>query len=694
MNPMPRPRTLARPLVLLALAASAASAQETFTASHVAKTRMVTWAAISPDGTRVAYVLSVPRTPLKDEDGPAWEELHVVSSDGQSRPFVSGQENVSGVRWTPDGKALAFVAKRGADKARSLYVLPMAGGEARRLLAHDTDIGWYAFSPDGRQVAFVARPASPKKREELEKKGFNQEIYEEALVNSQVWIAALPDAAGGPPASGQPARALGLPGSASFVAWSPDGARLAVVLAPTSLVDDELMNRRVHIVDPASGQVVANLKNPGKLGPMAWSPDGRHIALVSAEDIHDPADGRLMVAPATGGPLKDLLPGYEGHVQAIAWTDNATLRYVGGEWSESVLAEVRADGTGGKVLRKAGGLVLNAIDQAPGGNLAILADAPGHPQELYFLAAGSAEPKRLTTSNPWLANMRLAKQEPVRFKARDGLELEGILVRPLDERAGQRYPLILTVHGGPESRDTNGWRTGYANPGQLAAAQGFAVFYPNYRGSTGRGVAFSKLSQGDPAGKEFDDLVDAVDHLVASGLVDRAKVGITGGSYGGYASAWGATYYTERFAAAVMFVGISDNVSRVGTTDIANEEYLVHARKRPWEDWQLFRDRSPISHAGKSRTATLILHGTADPRVHPTQSMALYRYLKLHAKTPVRLVWYPGEGHGNRRAASRLDYNLRLMQWMTHYLKGPGGPPPPIELDYAPEGATTATAQR
>ena len=120
----------------------------------------------------------------------------------------------------------------------------------------------------------------------------------------------------------------------------------------------------------------------------------------------------------------------------------------------------------------------------------------------------------------------------------------------------------------------------------------------------------------------------------------------------------------------------------------------MHARKRPWEDWQFFRDRSPIAHAGKSRTATLILHGTADPRVHPTQSMELYRYLKLHAKTPVRLVWYPGEGHGNRRAASRLDYNLRLMQWMTHYLKGPGGAPPPIDLDYAPAGTTTTTAQR
>jgi dipeptidyl aminopeptidase/acylaminoacyl peptidase len=175
--------------------------------------------------------------------------------------------------------------------------------------------------------------------------------------------------------------------------------------------------------------------------------------------------------------------------------------------------------------------------------------------------------------------------------------------------------------------------------------------------------------------------VDAVNHLVSVGLVDRAKVGITGGSYGGFASAWGATYLTEHFAASVMFVGLSNNVSRVGTTDIPNEEFHVHALKRPWDDWPFMLQRSPITHVAKSKTPTLILHGTADPRVHPTQSLELYRLMKLHGKT-VRLVWYPGEGHGNARAASRLDYSLRLMQWMTHYLKGPGGAPPPADLDY------------
>ena len=130
-----------------------------------------------------------------------------------------------------------------------------------------------------------------------------------------------------------------------------------------------------------------------------------------------------------------------------------------------------------------------------------------------------------------------------------------------------------------------------------------------------------------------------------------------------------------------MFVGISDQVSKFGTTDIANEMYLVHSRRWPWEDWDYFRQRSPIYHFQKCRTPILIMHGKDDTRVHPSQSMELYRYLKTYGKVPVRLVFYPGEGHGNRKSASRLDYNMRSMRWMEHYLQGAGGDPPPYELD-------------
>jgi dipeptidyl aminopeptidase/acylaminoacyl peptidase len=311
--------------------------------------------------------------------------------------------------------------------------------------------------------------------------------------------------------------------------------------------------------------------------------------------------------------------------------------------------------------------------------------APTHPAELFIAGDSSETPQRATDLNPWLRDLRFAEQKPVRFQARDGLDIEGVLIYPLGYVQGRRYPTIVYVHGGPESHESNGWLTSYTRPGQVAAARGFAVFYPNYRGSTGRGVAFSKLGQADAAGKEFDDLVDGIDHLIDRGIADRDAIGVTGGSYGGYASAWCATFYSERFAASVMFVGISDNVSKVGTTDIPEEMFLVHHRKRLWEDWGYFLERSPIHFVERNKTPTLILHGKNDPRVHPSQSLELHRHLKTLGQAPVRLVLYEGEGHGNRKAAARLDYHLRMLRWMEHFLQDKGESAPPMELDYRKE---------
>jgi dipeptidyl aminopeptidase/acylaminoacyl peptidase len=449
------------------------------------------------------------------------------------------------------------------------------------------------------------------------------------------------------------------------------------------LVDDDLMARRVVLVDAESGRVALRIANPGKLGPMSWSPDGKSLAYVSAADVHDSAAGRLLVASVAGGAPKELLPAYEGHVRQVLWQNPDNVMYLADEGAQSAFGRARLTEPERKVIIGPEGEVLTSFSLSSDRfSAAMVCQAPDHPAEVCLSTHEQPKPRRVTNSNPWLDDMRLARQEVIRYKARDGLALEGILIHPLDEKPGMRYPLILAVHGGPESREPNGWLTGYSNPGQLAAARGFAVFYPNYRGSTGRGVAFSKLSQKDPAGKEFDDLVDAVDHLVSIGLVDAAKVGVTGGSYGGYATAWCATRYSSRFAAGVMFVGISDLVAKGGTTDIPEEEYLVHALQRPWENWTFMLQRSPIGHLAEARTPLLILDGKDDPRVHPSQSLVLYRFLKARNQAPVRLVYYPGEKHGNQRAASRYDYNLRMMQWFEHYLKGPGGAMPAYEIDY------------
>ncbi|MEO1369377.1 MAG: S9 family peptidase [Acidobacteriota bacterium] len=321
--------------------------------------------------------------------------------------------------------------------------------------------------------------------------------------------------------------------------------------------------------------------------------------------------------------------------------------------------------------------VMSGLTVTVDGTVVALGQTPGHPNEVFSLEPGG-RPKRLTNSNPWLADVKLAKQEVISWTASDGLEIEGVLMHPLDGR--KPAPLLLMVHGGPEANDANGWLSSYSRPGQVAAARGYAVLYPNYRGSTGRGVEFSELGQSDAAGAEFRDLVEAVDHLAEVGVADKERVGITGGSYGGYATAWGSTFYTDYFKAGVMFVGISNKSSKGFTTDIPQEDVLVHTRFDAWEKWQFGLDRSPIYHAEKSKTPLLIAHGQSDTRVHPSQSLQFYRALKLMGKT-VRYIRYPGEPHGNRRAASRDDYARRLLRWMDHYVMDDGGEMPPAELE-------------
>jgi len=658
----------------IAWSAAALANNNGMSLQQLALIRVATSAQISPDAAHVAYVLSVPRTPGVDEDGPAHSELHVVDRAGNDRVYVADKSAIGAPQWLPDGSGLVFLSKRGDDKTRSLYRIALNGGEARKLLSLETDISAFHLSADGRQVALLASAAESAERKALRAKGFSQKIYEEDWHPVQVWIGDLDENAA--------PTVLDIEGSIQNVRWSPTGERLALAVTPRQLTDDTLMFARIHIVSP-DGEELGRIDNPGKLGALAWSRDGEHLAFITAADIHDPQQGRLAVASKSGGSWHELVPELPGHVIDIGWNQEHRVLFISHEGVEARVGEVGIEGNERTVL-PLGGPVWTGLSIAQSGELALTGSTPDMPQEVFHLGNLHLDPPlRLTHSNPWLAEVSLAPQEVVRWQARDGLALEGLLLRPLDRRGNARVPLMVIVHGGPESHYSNGWLSAYSQPAQVAAAQGYAVFFPNYRSSTGRGVAFSKLGFGRPGMEEFDDVVDGIDQLIDSGLVDRDKVGITGGSYGGYASAWGATYYSERFAASVMFVGISDQASLVTTGDIPQEQYLVHMGVWPWEDPDLFRQTSPITHAHKSRTPTLILHGEADPRVPPMQSYMLYRYLKLAGQAPVRLVLYPGEGHGNRRAASRYDYSLRLMRWFDHYLKGPGGEPPPHELDYA-----------
>ncbi|WP_341219353.1 S9 family peptidase [uncultured Pseudoalteromonas sp.] len=662
----------------IGLSSSLAFAQSAITVEDIPKVKSVIQTSISPDGESVAFTRSLPRKLYVDENGSNYSELYVVDDEGVERPFITGSVNIKSLQWSNDSKTIYFLAKLKDDKFTSLYQIPVDGGQAQAVMSlKGTSISSYQLSPDNKQLALLAMPAADKSDKELKKLGFKAEVYELGLKNKQLFVVDL--AKEDKPLS---PTAINIDSYVSDVNWSADSEKLLVKTQPTALIDDRYTKSMWHLYDIANEKVTLSFKTQGKLGDAELSQDGKYVAILGAEDKHDPATGRLFIADTETAKITEWLPNFMGHVVDFEWSHKRnTLNFIANVGTQSFVASIKAGSNKYKKLVDEGQFIATQLSVSDSDKtLALRGNSAKHPNEVFIVRSKKA--KRLTDSNSWLNDKRFAKQETIKLKARDGVELDGVLVYPLDYKKGTRYPLIMSVHGGPESHDKDGWITNYSRPGQMGAARGYAVFYPNYRGSTGKGVDYSKLGQNDYAGKEFDDLVDFKNHLVDMGLVDSKRVGITGGSYGGYASAWGATKLTEHFAASVMFVGVTNQLSKFGTTDISNEMHLVHARTFPWDKWQWYLERSPIYWAGQSETPLLIMHGKDDPRVHPAQSMELYRYMKVQGKD-VRLVYYPGEGHGNRKVAAQYDYSLRLMRWMDNYLIEGKKDMPDYEIDHA-----------
>ena len=647
-------------------------------AQQVAKIKTVDNAVISPDGNYVAYLVDVQADPTKTNERSSNHLYLMDLMTGKTTPFVTTM-SVNAIDFRPKHQAVTFLAKRDEDETTSLYQMSLSGGEAQKIFSFKTSIAGYSWASDGNHLAFMA--SDPKMSQAKESPlPYKPEIYEENLTQRRGYVTNVSK-------EGHASHRMMIDGSIYQMKWAPNNKKLAIAVAPTPLVDDYYMAQQVKVVDHHGKEVFGEVDHKGKLGQIAWSPDGKHLAMTAGADINDPIAGRLLVVSADGGTPTNIMPNFEGMVEQVEWTDNASLNYIASESVWSAYKSIKMDGSNQKTIIEPGGPIIHSFSRAGNGTTAFIADSPKHPAELFVMKKSDSKPKRMTKHNQWMQNVSLGKQEVVTWEARDGKELEGVLIYPLNHDAEKNYPLITVVHGGPESHYDNGWITDYSDPGQVGAANGYFVFYPNYRGSTGRGEAFAKSSQGDLAGAEFDDIVDGVDELIEVGAVDRNKVGVTGGSYGGYATGWMSTKYTDRFAAGVMFVGISDNISKWGTSDIPEELYLVHARKRIWEDYQHYLERSPIYYAGQAKTPLLIMHGKEDTRVDPGQSYELYRHIKTRTETPVRLVLYPGEGHGNARSTARFDYNVRMMRWFNQYLKGQKQRPD-SEIDAAEVGIT------
>ncbi len=621
----------------------------------VAKTKRVTDVKMVDDASHVAYILSIPGNPVEGEKDNKELYVHNVES-GESRLYR--KRSVSNVRFRPGKESITFLASGEGKKGNAIYELPLDGGGAVELHRFDGRAYSYEWASNGSTFAFRKRGKDEGGGSPLPEE---PEFYEEGMKNIRAYVTDLENP------EQKPTR-LKVEGTVYTMRWSPDGSELALAVAPTPRVDDYYMYKEVRVVDASSGEVQAEIPQKGKLADIRWSPDGETLAMLAGADIHDVIAGRILTVPSEGGEIENIKPDYKGKFEGIRWTEEGRIHFISSEGTQSAYGSIKPDGSQMSYVKEPGTTIFDGFSQADSENAAFIVTKAEHPREFYLRKDGGSI-ERVTTSNDWLADRKFGEQRTVTYEARDGKKIEGVLIEPVGYD-GEPVPTIVAVHGGPEAHFSNGWVTYYSRPGQVAAAKGYAVFYPNYRGSTGRGEDFLKSSQNDAGGKEFDDVVDGVDHLIEQGIAAEDKVGVTGGSYGGYATGWMATRYSDRFAAAVMNFGVSNNISKWGTSDIPMELYLVHAREYIWDgNWMKYLKRSPIYHVDKAETPLLITHGKEDTRVHPAQSMELFRHMKVRKpEVPLRWVRYPEEGHGYGKPFNQYDYSLRQFRWFDHFL--------------------------
>jgi dipeptidyl aminopeptidase/acylaminoacyl peptidase len=634
-----------------------------FTIDDLFRMKTVAEAEISPDKKFVAFTVNVPR-PFHHQAGGDYRELYVYDLvSGHKQAFVTGAGNLFSIAWLPDGSGVTFRANLPKAQGVQVYAMDLKGGEAYPLTRHGSSVRQYAFG-DKNMLFFTAEEPEDDTRRNFRNKGFDVEIYEEEFRHLNLYVLDL---------NANETRQLTSDVTVFDFAVGPGAAQIAAAIAPRNLVDDSYMFKDIYLVDVISASAELLVEIPGKLGRIAWSPDGKHLAFTAASHVHDAVAGSLFVVdiddPKSFDDLRNYMLDMRASAIDVTWKDSNTMLFTSEEGVDIMLSEQKITDRQRKILIEPGKVVFRRISYNDG--LAVFSgNTWQHPPELYSFELRRQNLKKLSDHNPWLADIILGKQEKIVYDARDGLDIEGVLYYPVNYEAGKRYPMIVYIHGGPEAANQNGWNTYYSRWGQMAAAKDIFVFMPNYRAGSGRGVEFTMAGFGDLLGVEFDDVIDGIDHLIEIGLVDENRIGMGGGSYGGYFSAWAATQHSERFAASVVFVGIGNQISKRNTTDIPWEDYLVHWGFWAHEDYEKVYDASPVKYAHLNQTPTLILHGTDDPRVHVSQGLELYRALKLHGSAPVRLVLYPGEGHGNRKNTNRLDYIVRTLEWFEHYLQG------------------------
>lgn len=618
---------------------------------------------VSPDGNWIAYVLSSVDTTKDRRNSDLW----MVSWDGtQTIQLTNSPDGESRPRFSPDGKYLSFVAKRGEDKNSQIYLLDRRGGEASRLTNLKVDVGEYVWSPDAARILLVLKDPDVSDTTKnkarapyvIDRYHFKQDG--EGYLDRRATHLYLFDVA---------SKKLDTLTTGRYnelrPVFSPDGSRIVFVSNRTE-DPDKNQNTDLYVMEAKPGAEMKKLTTwrGGDDSPV-WSPDGKFIAYLqtsSDEPFTMYGQTYLAVIPVDGGVPRLLSKPVDRPFSNPRWSDDGKTIY--GILRDDRQALVASfDAADGKLTRVADGeKVFGNLEPNRAKNAWVaLMSTPYQPAEIYALEQGGLR-KITNVHDAFLAPLQLATVEGFQSKSKDGTIVSSILFRPPNTPTNQKLPLVLYIHGGPVAQD----EYGFDLTRQIFACAGYAVVGVNYRGSSGRGIAFTRAIYGDWGNKEVVDIVGAADHLIKQGIVDENRMAIAGWSYGGI-----STNYTiatdRRFKAAVSGAGSSLQLTMYGT-----DQYIVQYETElglPWKNPDAWMKVSyPFFKADRIKTPTLFMASQNDFNVPVAGAEQMYQALKSLG-VPTELVIYPNQNHGLTVPSYIKDRLERHLAWFNRYLK-------------------------
>lgn len=609
---------------------------------------------LSPDGR---WAVVVTRRPDYEENRFTRSLVLVDLTTGERRDLTPQRPGAGQPRWSPSGAALAFT-DRVEEKGPQVFILPMGGGEARQVTDADRGVGLFRWTTDGAHLLYTTTdPPEEREGEERHNRSFevgnNSYLTLEAPTASHLWRIS---------AEGGDAMRLteGLE-SLDDVIVSPDGHTVALGVLPRPH-SGEGIRSFIRLLELESGEE-RDFVMDAPVSPASFSPDGRLLAYGrsrGAEPGFNPSG--IFLAPVDGGPVSDPTGGIDRSLGGMVWLpDSESFLVTGTDLTEPAMWHQPIDGDARRL--DLGG-VFPASTPAVGadGTVAFLGREAHRPAELYVMQTEDWAPRRLTDFNDALASMQLGDVETVTWEGPDGFRQNGVLIYPPGYRQGVRYPLVLSIHGGPMGTSTEAFSTF----NQILAAQGWLVFSPNYRGSSTQGKEFQRAVVDDAGDGPGRDVMSGVAVLKARGLVDEDRVAVSGWSYGGYMTAWLTAHY-DGWTTAVAGAAVTDWFDWYTMADM-NTWAGFGLNGSPWlnDNAMNYWRQSPMAYAHQIRTPTLILSDTGDERVTVSQSYKLYHALKDNG-VEVTFIAYPVPGHFPQDPVHQRDVRRRWVQWIAEH---------------------------